>query len=112
EQRWQALVGGDYDHLERLFSDDMTYIHSNGMRDTKESYLAGLRKGTFRYTNVDRADTEVRDFGATQTFSGRAVATTESASGEMVTPLLYTAVWALVDGEWRFAAWHSCPDRS
>lgn len=110
ERRWKALVEGDLDELDRLFADDMTYTHSNGLRDTKERYLGALRRGAFRYVHIDVSDTCARDFGTTTVVCGSAVVTTRSEAGELVSPLRYTAVWSLVDDEWRFVAWHSCAD--
>lgn len=111
-RRWRALVDNDIDVLDELFADDLSYVHSNGMRDTKQSYLGALRDGVFRYVDIDVSNEEERRFGDTTVITGRAVATTHSAAGELVSPLHYTAVWSLLDGDWRFVAWHSCPATS
>lgn len=108
-RRWQALVAGDLDELDRLFADDMTYTHSNGMVDSKASYLGALRDGVFRYVDVDVQEPSSRDFGGTVVVTGTAVATSESAGGRLVSPLRYTGVWSQKDGAWQFVAWHSCP---
>jgi len=110
--RWKALVENDLDLLDQLFADDMTYTHSNGMRDSKSSYLGALREGVFRYLDIDVSETEARSFGETTVVTGRAVATTRSAAGELASPLHYTAVWSLIDDSWRFVSWHSCPASS
>jgi len=109
QRRWRALVAGDLEELDRLFADDLTYTHSNGMVDTKQSYLGALRDGVFRYLDIDVDEPTSHDFGSTVVVTGRAVPTSESADGRLVSPLRYTAVWAERDGEWRFVAWHSCP---
>jgi ketosteroid isomerase-like protein len=109
QRRWQALVAGDLAELDRLFADDMTYTHSNGMVDTKKSYLGALRDGVFRYVDIDVDEPTSRDFGGTVVVTGRAVATSESAHGRLVSPLRYTGVWSEHGGDWRFVAWHSCP---
>ncbi|WP_433496634.1 nuclear transport factor 2 family protein [Sphaerimonospora sp. CA-214678] len=111
-RRWNALVENDIDLLDELFADDLSYVHSNGMRDSKESYLGALREGVFRYLDVDVPAVEERRFGDTAVITGDAVATTRSAAGELVISIRYTAVWSLLDGKWRFVAWHSCPTSS
>lgn len=108
-RRWEALVAPDLDGLDRLFHDAMTYTHSNGMVDTKQSYLGALRDGVFRYVDIDVQDAVHHEFGATVVVTGAALATTESAHGRLVSPLRYSAVWAESAGEWRLVAWHSCP---
>lgn len=57
ELRWKALTGNDLETLDRLFADDMTYTHSNGMLDSKHSYLGALREGVFSYLSIDVSDT-------------------------------------------------------
>lgn len=109
QHRWDALVAGDIDELDRLFADDMTYTHSNGMVDSKRSYLGALRDGVFRYVAIDVSESTCHDFGSTVVVTGAAVATSESAQGRLVSPLRYTAVWSEQAGGWRFVAWHSCP---
>jgi ketosteroid isomerase-like protein len=94
--------------LDRLVADDLTYTHSNGMVDTKASYLGALRDGVFRYTSVDLEDLQARSVGEAAVVTGRARVTTELKGGELVTSLRYTAVWAPIDGAWQFVAWHSC----
>ena len=108
-RRWQALVAGDLDELDRLFADDMSNTHSNGMVDSKQTYLGALRDGVFRYVDIDVAEPTSHDFGSTVVMTGTAVATSESAHGRLVSPLRYTDVWSEQDGQWRFVAWHSCP---
>lgn len=109
QRRWRALVTGDLEELDRLFADDLTYTHSNGMVDTKESYLEALRDGVYRYVDIDVAEPTSHDFGGAVVVTGAAVVTSESAQGRLVAPLRYTAVWAEQAGTWQFAAWHSCP---
>lgn len=107
-QRWAALVECDLNALDRLFGKDLTYTHSNGMVDTKATYLGALRDGVFRYTSVDLEELRSQTFGATSVVTGLARVTTDSKAGELVTNLRYTAVWAPVEGSWQFVCWHSC----
>ena len=107
-QRWDALVENDLDALDRLFADDLTYTHSNGMVDTKATYLGALRDGVFRYTSVDLQDLQARAYGDIAVVTGKARVSTASKGGELVTNLRYTAVWAPVDGTYQFVSWHSC----
>jgi ketosteroid isomerase-like protein len=109
QQRWNALVAGDLEALDHLFDDAMVYIHSNGMVDSKQSYLGALRDGVYRYVDIDVQEAVPHEFGGTAVVTGTAVATSESAHGRLVSPLRYTGVWAESDGRWRFVAWHSCP---
>src|SRR5580693_3127631 len=52
DERYQAMLDGDVETLGRLLSARLTYTHSNGARDTKESYLQKVRDGYFVYRSV------------------------------------------------------------
>ncbi|MFV0463087.1 MAG: nuclear transport factor 2 family protein [Nostocoides sp.] len=108
QTRWSALIANDLDLLDSLFSNDLVYIHSNGMVDTKDSYLAALRAGAFRYLHVTTPDAVARTFGSTIVVTGRATALTESAAGQMEVRLHFTAVWAQTGDARQFVSWHSC----
>nr|WP_159872188.1 nuclear transport factor 2 family protein [Novosphingobium sp. 9U] len=42
----------EHDALERLLGETLLYGHSNGMLDTKQSFLGLLRSGTLTYIDV------------------------------------------------------------
>lgn len=52
KRRYQAMLDGDLATLSDLCSDKLYYIHSNGDRDDKESYLAKVRSNVFVYHNI------------------------------------------------------------
>jgi hypothetical protein len=54
EQRYAAMLTGDAATLERLFDDALTYTHSSGVVDTKESYVAGIRDKLWEYKSISR----------------------------------------------------------
>ncbi len=59
EQRYGAMLGGDLATLDRLMDDELTYTHSNGVVDTKTSYLAGIRDKVWEYKNISRQNERV-----------------------------------------------------
>lgn len=110
EARWAALVAPDTEKLAELFDDDMVYTHSNGMPDSKPSYLTHLGAGTYRYSRIDREDVQIRLFGATAVVTGRARIISALKDGEFKVVARFSAVWARNGGRWRFVCWHACPD--
>lgn len=105
--RWDAVLSGDLDRLHELLADELTYTHADGRVDSKTSYLAGLAGGAVRYTSVDRDDAHVAAVGTTVVVSGPMLVGVEVENQPVRSRLQYTAVWARVDGRWRFASWHS-----
>ena len=95
--------------LEGLLSEAMVYTHSSGSVDTKASFLDNVRNGPVQYRSVERSDHTARLAGDTALFSGRAKIHVEFDGHPLDLDLRYLAVWAQVDGTWRFEAWHSTP---
>jgi hypothetical protein len=52
EQRYGAMLRADVATLEHLLDDALTYTHSNGVVDTKASYLAGVRDKLWEYNSI------------------------------------------------------------
>jgi ketosteroid isomerase-like protein len=59
DARYAGVVAKDFAALDRLFHDDLVYRHSNGVADSKASYLEGIRDGVWDYRRVDREDQTV-----------------------------------------------------
>ncbi len=54
ERDWgMAMMKNDYAALDKLISNDLTYRHSNGIVDTKQSYIAALKSGKSRYYVIE-----------------------------------------------------------
>ncbi len=56
ERRTAAMMAGDLATLGELIADDCRYVHSTGVSDTKDSYLASISSGALAYTWVRTAE--------------------------------------------------------
>ena len=66
EKEWvEALVKTDVAVLERIYSDSLTYTHSNSLTDSKASYIANLKTGKTKYESLEREEVKVRVYGNT-----------------------------------------------
>src|SRR4051812_14811538 len=59
DERYAAMLGKDIPALERLLDDQLVYMHSSGVADTKESYIRGLRDKIWDYRKIERTDQTV-----------------------------------------------------
>ena len=59
KQRYAAMLKGDAAALEALFDDALTYTHSSGVVDTKDSYIAGMRGKVWEYKEITRENERV-----------------------------------------------------
>jgi len=107
--RVAAMQSPDREKLSAIFSDDLRYAHSNGVVDTKASFIDILATGKTKYVGYDY---EERNFTfpvpGIALMSGRAHVKAVTATGEMDSVLSFLAVWREEKGQWRFLAWQSC----
>lgn len=111
KQRYAAMVDGDLATLDRLLSPRLSYTHSNGDRDTKDSYLQKVRDGVFVYLGIDHRTERVEILGDAVVVIGwmRLRAKREGVPVEIGSNVL--AVWGRTDGEWTLVAYQPTPLR-
>jgi ketosteroid isomerase-like protein len=105
--RIKALLENDFAALEQLLSDDLTYVHSNGMLDTKESYIGSLRAGNSRYLTMDMSEVAVRALGDTALINAKFNARVQVRDHEVNPRARVLIVYAKRDGRWQMIAWES-----
>lgn len=112
EARIEALLKGDVKGLERLFADDMVYIHSAGRIDTKQGYLASLAAGNLTYVSLryDPAPKITVAGPDTALASGRATIEFKTKGGDLNKRVLTTiTVYVRSGSTWRVASYQGTP---
>lgn len=106
EARCRAIEQTDWAALERILGDDFVYTHSTGKRETKDEWVAGIKK-------LDRAvirdNLSVRLFGDVALLSGTSVnryAEPFNGDSHFGSLLDVLQVWVRRDGEWQLVANH------
>lgn len=109
DARIAAMRQPDKNALEATFFDQLRYAHSNGVVDTKASFIDVLVSGKTKYLGYDHLEREFT-FPAPgiALMSGKARIQAESAKGKMDSVLAYLAVWKKEGDAWQFLAWQSC----
>lgn len=107
--RVAAMQSGDRAKLEAVFSDELSYAHSNGIVDSKKSFIEILAAGKTKYVGYDYEEQNFT-FPAPgiALMNGRAHIKAESEGKAMDAVLSFLAVWREEQGQWRFLAWQSC----
>jgi ketosteroid isomerase-like protein len=105
--RVKALVENDLAALEQLLSEDLTYVHSNGMLDTKESYIGSLRAGNSRYLTMDMSEVAVRSLGDAALINAKFNARVQLRDREVNPQARVLIVYAKRAGRWQMVAWES-----
>jgi hypothetical protein len=105
-KRRAALVAGDLKTFASLCADELTYTHTDGSVDTKESFLEMLSGGV-SYETMDLHDVNVTRYDDTVVIVGRVQIVVKSPNGPIGFQARFTGVWAKQQGDWRFAAWQT-----
>lgn len=109
DERFRAMREEDWAALDRLFSPDLCYTHSSGIRDGKDAYLAAMRDGTYRYFEMTVLEREVRVFGDTALVFSRVLTRLHARGADKNLDNSTLCVWLRRDGAWRFTAYQATP---
>lgn len=101
-RKFAAMVARDVGELGELLDERLSYVHSSGLLDTKESFLKSVAERG--YVALTRKEADVRLYG-----DNFAVVT--GLADMHVTEALrfdarFTEIWVR-DGSWRAIAWQS-----
>ncbi|HTH75183.1 MAG TPA: nuclear transport factor 2 family protein [Trinickia sp.] len=106
--RFRAMVDGDVPVLNQLLSDSVSYVHTNGKRETKQQFIDSISTGHRRYRQIEVQSQDVLPVGSgTCVVTGRALVEMEANNGALLFPIAYTAIQAQEGGHWRLVAWHA-----
>ncbi len=94
ERAWAAgVTGKNYPVLEKVLANDLIYSHSNGLVDTKKSYIDALKTGKAEYYQINYESIRVKMLDANTAMAFcRAFFQTKAADGskqEMVLAFLH-----------------------
>jgi ketosteroid isomerase-like protein len=105
DRRYQAMQDADLTTLDELFTDELSYAHSSGARDTKSQYVEKVRSGYYVYRRIDHPVERVAVVGDTAIVVGRMTADLEVQGTPKTIDNLALAVWTRASGDWRLLAY-------
>jgi ketosteroid isomerase-like protein len=110
DRRWRAQIDEDIPTLEQLFADELSYTHSNGHVDTKESFIKAIANKVFDYRAEQRTDTAVTVIDSTALVTGRVAIDVVAGGAERHLDARYSVIWVRRPaGSWQFLCWQSTP---
>ena len=99
-ERNQAILKGDAATLERMTSDDYTFITLRGELRTKVEIVKGFSSGTFKYDSREISDLNIRIFGNAAVVTGLARQHGAENGKDYSGDYRFTRVYAKQDGRW------------
>jgi ketosteroid isomerase-like protein len=100
EQRNQAILSGDAGALERMTSDDYTFITLRGELRTKSEIVEGFKSGSFHYDSRQISELSVRLYGDTAVVTGRSIQNGKENSKDYSGDYRFTRVYVRQHGRW------------
>lgn len=107
DKRYSAMLGQDWPVLEGLLHDDLVYAHSNGDRDSKQSYLEKVTAGRPVYVGIDMKERFVAAWDEVALLHGRVGIHVEVRGDKKSVDILYQSVWVRGANSWQMLGWSS-----
>ena len=104
ENAWIAAIKAkDAAALGRVLADDLIYVHSGGVVDSKAQYIAKVTSGKQVYKGVDQFKVKIRGEGSTASAQYWARMRGINATGDFDDKLVVAHIWVKTGGVWRMA---------
>ena len=100
EARNQAVLHGDVAALDRMTSEDYTFITLRGELRTKSDILKGFASGSFHYESRQISDLKVRVYGDTAIVTGRSMQKGMENGKDYSGDYRFTRVYVKEKGHW------------
>ena len=105
---YRAMIAQDLPALDAVLADDVVYVHSTAVAETKDGYLTGVRNGLYEYGSIesDAATVSIHGGVAVQTGRSRMSVGARDQPKAPIT-LLVTWVWKREAQGWRLWRRHA-----
>jgi len=104
EERNQAILRGDVATLDRLTSDDYTFITLRGEMRSKAQVLKNFATGAAKYDSRTISDLKIRVYGTTAVVTGRSIQKGMENGKDYSGDYWFTRVYVKQHGRWRSVA--------
>jgi hypothetical protein len=100
EERNQAILHGDSAALERMTSDDYTFVTLRGEMLTKAAIVQNFRSGAAKYQSREISDLNIRVYGNSAVVTGRAIQKGAENGKDYSGDYWFTRVYINQGGRW------------
>lgn len=105
--RFRAQVEKDGLALQTLLDDDLYYLHSNGLMESKQDFITSVNGGKIVYSEMTATDQSIRLYGKTAVLYGLVMVAGEYQGEPFNIGLYYTSVYRKKRGKWLLVNWQS-----
>lgn len=106
-RRFEAMTKKDSNFLQNVLDNELTYIHSNGLVETKTQHIDNILSGTIVYKFMRPDELLVRVYKKSAVVTGVVFVNGMFKGKEFDICLRFTDVYVKRKGKWKLAAWQS-----
>ena len=107
KKKFQWMIDHRADSLEPMLDEQLKYIHSNGLTQTKKDFLDDLKSGKVTYQNIEVKEIDSRVYPSAAIVIGKGKFSGLNNGTAFAVDLLFTEVYILKDRSWRLASRHA-----
>src|ERR1700677_3617846 len=107
DARYAAQTGGDFAAMERMFGDDLVYVHSSGDLDDKTRFIEAQRSRAVVYRTMQRSEAKVRVYGPVAIITGKGKFDVTVKGEQSTANILFHSIWVKRGGAAQFISWHA-----
>ncbi|WP_426413380.1 nuclear transport factor 2 family protein [Bradyrhizobium ganzhouense] len=108
-RRYEAMKKADVNVLREVLDDLLVYAHSNSETDDKESYLARVQTGYYRYESISIDEQSAVVLPNLALLRGRMRAQGYFNGSPLTLDNRFLAVLRCLDGQWRLLGYQPTP---
>lgn len=106
-QRFELMCKSDTLLLSGMLSDELLYIHSNTLSETKKTHLLNIGSKKLHYKKIKVEEADFKKYGKMVLTNGiiRVLGTLNNTAFDV--RLMYTAIYKKKRGKWQLLRWQS-----
>lgn len=108
QDRLKAMMASDTAGLNKVFSDELVFVHSDGRREAKNDYVKNMTAGDTAYADAKTSDVQAQRVSNDVIVLTGAQSMRKKLGTEWSTiDLRFQSVWRNEGGAWKMIAWLS-----
>lgn len=106
-RREKAVIACDMATLKEILGEDLIYVHSSGMAESRDLYLSRVAEGFYVYRGFEVLARQFRFFGDTVLVNADIKIDVVARGNPKLLMSRVCQAWTRRDGRWQLVTWHS-----
>lgn len=107
QMRFEAMLKGDTVVLDKVLSEELTYLHSNGLFENKRDFIRNISSKKLVYENIKLEKMQIRRTGRISIIQGTGRFKGVIRGNPFEVKLHYISIYKKTNMRWKLIAWQS-----